>query len=1620
MAADDLASLTADSENLRRVASANPGFEGEPGLAVALARSGATQEQIRAVGGFLQGMQLAVKVANAREAGIKLDFTDNDRGTMAASGVVYNDVDKQAIEQQAQQAQQPTHRGILGTLSNVLNNATNLTQVKKVFHFFDRANDVVHGGGRVAASGGLLNAAGVDLGPLNHPLVGGNLADANAAENQQGMAANGYQPGNIISTLAFYSRGDQVYHPMDDLRRQYSPDLVRDAQQYLESPQDFVAPNLTDDELARRQKLLQDDKFQTLVEQVNSRHISPGRDLATAAGLHPGDEVTIGGPLARAIPHSIGGALTGVLNKKVDAYNILSGSIDGVYSFAADPTIVLGKVGAATRLARYGIRDLNDKARIEDLMRNNGSIRNGWQKLLDNAKVMRKAAQPNASLDDKAAAAAAYAQVETGTPELVPMLDEINGGGLREGVPIDTYDDLVNHVTGTVALTRMTNGIAAMDAPLMPGALPRIGYRAVKANLAGKLTGRNLKALDLEKRADQFISNNVDAVNGLGADQTGLDAAVTASADAAATGDAALKWRRTWKGRIPTMVNRLTTLLPEKNTINLSNGDSIQDIKRFAGTFMPRAHANLLAAKFATASLGERKTIADAVWLQTMHAAGIPSTTSGAAWLKRVLETKKIIEKNAAYDNSGMDRDKIAGANGEPERRAALYEGQTSTDFWIPNYADMRRMSAKSSIYDFTLRSAMESHMMDAAMGSLRTSWLVSPSSAVRNGIENIVSAHFRGASPDELAASRAALSTVLAKRVADKALAVSKQEVDERFRPIAGTLRGVWQGKIVSGMKRAESSLGRRTVDDELLKRASELVDDQMGGELSDLMAMSGLATRGDARDVEDMVGALEHGWKVRDVRFRNAGYKLDSADGNGGAKYWANQLGIRFSGSEAQHVLKAAVDDSPESRQALVDFMLSDEYKTARAKLERFGTLKDGTAVGDDPNMIARAAHELADDQIEDMKSLITGRNGAISADLVKKLQSGDSVGVDFLQSLGENARPEQVIRPKWVPNLDANGNIKGNVVQALTDAGYHYAVAKPLAWMSTLPIYHANYVKAYRRIETALKDTGVGEAHIRDVARQHAMDLTVQMIDNPRVRSQMSVITRNVFNFWRAQEDFMRRWGRNLRENPAALRELQLAVEGGMHSGLVHKDDQGNLLFSYPGSGWAIQSLGKALAAFGLGDQLGLATIPNMTTKLQFLNAGLDRPFIPTTSPVASIPLRVIKHFTHEQTSWVQAVQIGEGQIGASRNWWSQFIPSPVYRFLSAEDPDEQEGQFASAARNAFLNLFHAGLAPDANATPDEQDEFRQRVQNGIKNHLVARAMLALFLPGAPSAPTEETDTSRASKLEEAAFNTVSLKQEFSQWVNQYGYQRALALWTATHPDDLIYTVATTEGKGGTGGFLAPTDEVLKWMKQNPDLVQKYPSLAAYFAPDGPGDFSDDAWRAELESGLRQHKDLATFYRDVAVKNAETFYYQQRDKRDKAVAQANAVGNTDYAKAVKSAFSDWVDTYKKANPLLLEKWQEGDQNKTRLAHLTDEVAKLSADPAVLAKIDPNGDIANLAAAYKTKFDFDTTHDARTKEDRAYQDRVNTAYIQYIAKVLQRSPQLIPLYQGVYDRVE
>lgn len=1643
-----LVQLVNDQERIRRVASAYSGFSQQPGLVVALARAGASDDDIRAIGGFTKGLQLSTKVELARQSGVQLDLTDEDRAALAAMGTRVDDVDRRL---QQPQPQRPTHRGFFGSLAHYVNDATQLAPVKAVFGGMNRAADVATGLYRAGEQSPLTIQ-----GLANH-VFGDPGADR--AETRRDMTASGYNPGSLLSTFAFYSRGSQVYHNLDDLRSKYDPQQVDLAQRYLVDPANFIRGDLPQSEVDRRQGLMEDPKFQDLVAQVDSRHASPGREIANALHLDPNTGIKVGPNLPASIlmnldrNHHYPGT--------VNAYQAVSGSLDAAFTYYADPTIVLGKAYKAAKVLKYGLSDLNDTGRIESLMRGNANVRRGWSSLLDDAKAMRSG--------DPDEAAAAYARVRARTPDLLPMLDEINGGGLRNGDPIGTYEDLVGHVTGQGALIRMSNGLAAREAPLMPGALSGYGYRQVRGALAASRARKGIQTIDLTKDAGRVAAVATDGVDAAGKDVTGL------ANGAAAVGEAALAYRRTMKGRLATVARRIE-LLPENQSIDLIGGRGAEDVRRFAALYMPTSHANALAARFSVAPLGERKGIAQAVYDQVVHAAGIPGTASGRAWLEEQKLRRATLE-DSAYDHSGLNNDRITGVDGEPTRRAGLYEGHASDKFVLPDFRELRQVAAKVGVYDHVMGSWLDSGLVDKTMTAVRTMWLNTPSSALRNSLEDVISAGFNGIAPDELIRSRGALSGVTAQIAADHFAHVASKEVDPAFRTVsAGGWRGLYVGKILTGMKRAQASMGGQFAGGErAVQRAREVVDDVASGDLNELFAINNVTTRGGGQAVDSAMDILDRGYNAAPVNWRGAGYQLGTADGAGGARYWSQQFGIRWKAGDGPRALRAVLENvdldtreldrnaarrwlgeqgfaagkngvmrltpvrvmkywkanPPKSRRdELIDYLLSDEYKTTRAKLERFQTLKDGTKVGDDPPMIRRAAEELADDQIKDMGALVTDRNGQVNQAVAGHLVNHGVPSAGFLQKVAADERPDSVIRPFYVPDL--GGADAGNVVQSLLDRTYHVVVGKPMNWMTRMPIYHANYSRAYDRVESLYRqnfpDMEISdlEPQIRDAARHHAMDATVQMIDNPRVRSQYSLITRNVFSFWRAQEDFIRRWGRNLKENPAALRQTQLAVEGGMHTGLVYRDDQGQLIFAYPGSGYAIKALSKSLGAFGaLRDQVGLATVPNMTTKLQFLNSGLDRPFVPTVSPVAAVPLRVLKHFTHDQVSLIEGQRILEGDVASNRSWYSQFLPSPVYRLLAATSNDEREGQYASAARNAALNLYAAGLAPKPHLdpvtgqmvgpSPDEQQAFKQQIRTGVRNHLVTRALLALILPGAPSSPTEETDASRPGKLEKAAYaNAVTLQGEFRGLVAKLGYPRALETWTKTHPNDLAYTVGTTEG----GGQISPTQEVLNWLQDNKDLAKNYPSLTAYFTPSGPGDFSQDAWRTELELGLRRHKDLDTFYRDIAVRHAEDTYFNSRDEKDRRVADAIASGDDDKAKQLKAGFRAWLDEYKQVNPLLLDKWQASDENKTRMAHLISEVDALSQS-SLADRYDPNGDLVRLAQAYRAKQQFLAAHRGTTDVEVAGKDAVQTDYQQYVAGVLARSPYLIPLYRGIFDQV-
>src|SRR5262249_53494403 len=159
--------------------------------------------------------------------------------------------------------------------------------------------------------------------------------------------------------------------------------------------------------------------------------------------------------------------------------------------------------------------------------------------------------------------------------------------------------------------------------------------------------------------------------------------------------------------------------------------------------------------------------------------------------------------------------------------------------------------------------------------------------------------------------------------------------------------------------------------------------------------------------------------------------------------------------------------------------------------------------------------------------------------------------------------------------------------------------------------------------------------------------------------------------------------------------------------------------------------------------------------------------------------------------------------------------------------------------------------------------------------------ARAIFAFFAPGAPGQPEEAAAGDVADPFYRAQ-GAASLQDEFRRMVATMGYGQALAVWTRLHPDKLAITVGSTT-TAGQNPALPATRAAEQWMQNNRDLLANYRTVAAYFVPDDPGPFDRDAWQAQLEMGLRQRKDIGSFYRDVRIRGAERTYYTALDQRD-----------------------------------------------------------------------------------------------------------------------------------------
>jgi hypothetical protein len=610
-------------------------------------------------------------------------------------------------------------------------------------------------------------------------------------------------------------------------------------------------------------------------------------------------------------------------------------------------------------------------------------------------------------------------------------------------------------------------------------------------------------------------------------------------------------------------------------------------------------------------------------------------------------------------------------------------------------------------------------------------------------------------------------------------------------------------------------------------------------------------------------------------------------------------------------------------------------------------------------------------------------------INTDLLNKVRFTDESGnlvvssknltINDLPNVGDalNA-PVYVAGPTLVP-VTEGGNFAGSLVERTWDS-----MGEANARISREPIVLNEMIRVRREMDESgytdrlveqltrgksgddfVKAEEYARKQIVATAEELAVSRTLAYVDNPAVRSQLAMASRNFARFYRATEDFYRRIYRTVRYNPEAIQRAALTYEGVAHSGWVQTDDNGDQYFFYPGLTPVYQSMNNVLAGLGVGDAFKAPMPVEFGGKLKMITPSMnpDSLFPTFAGPLAAFPIKVLFNYV-PQLDGIEKTFLG--QYSESQSMMATVLPAHVTRLLAALDKDERTSQYASAFRKAatYVEAAGYGLKPrydEATGTwiapsPGEQEEFQNRLEASTLTVLAVRFLFGFVAPASPQI-TLKSDMAKWVRENERT----SYKQVWNNLISEYGdIDKATEEWIRLFPDQMPYTIS--ESEPNTISVVRAVSGATEWIKENDSLLKKYPEAASFLIPKA-GEFDFAAYRALYSSGLKQSKTLYDFLRQVQTSRDETFYYQQQESYEAQLATTYG----DYGKQqLKLQWDGWAKEFKNARPRLQEELGSGAARQIQRLEALDDLTRMLNDKSVTVEPQTRGTMKEMLDAY------------------------------------------------------
>ena len=634
--------------------------------------------------------------------------------------------------------------------------------------------------------------------------------------------------------------------------------------------------------------------------------------------------------------------------------------------------------------------------------------------------------------------------------------------------------------------------------------------------------------------------------------------------------------------------------------------------------------------------------------------------------------------------------------------------------------------------------------------------------------------------------------------------------------------------------------------------------------------------------------------------------------------------------------------------------------------------------------------------------------------------------------LDEFDKLARPETVLGNKYIPTTIASN--LNEWFKSVQNGGMGW-MGRQISVLGREPALFANYQIYRKRLMVGeankvknLVNSGMDEATAKatasrwasNVAQELATTRTLQYVDNPAVRTNLAFNMRNVARYYRATEDFYRRVGRLVRFDPLAMVKFRLLMTGLDHSGFIHRDEQGEMYFVYPGDDIIYTAVGVGFRLAGKENYLRLPQPAKFTGRVSMLTPSLDpEAAIPTlSSPISAFTVFAIEQWLPESERMAFRKRV-LGKYSVNRTLPQLLLPTSVGRIVNMLDSDEQASQYASAVRKSHALYAATGIQKEflekeaAGGTERSQAviKYNSYVDATARNVVVIRNLLGLFLPASPQTDfgLDVPDWVRDQT------ETTQLKPQFQELVRQYGndpmaWDKALYKWTKLYPGKSVYVLTESE-KTGVGTVKAAM-EAVEWIKDNKGLVKKYPEAVRFIVPSN-GKYDLQAYTFLQDQGFSEMKNVEKYAFEALVAEDYYFWRQAKSFQDEKIKNATSAPEK---RALRAQWDAWSKEYREENPHVQVYLDNMVSNDTVKKEAIKELYSMY-QKGDMPGTDSNKKIVRMTEAYNEFNSLINSVNGRTDEEVAYRKNLRAQARDFMLDVAGGDEQALAAYRTLFD---